>query len=128
METFYIIVSSLSALLLLMVGVTRLSNPKSAYAKNTGIELPDDVNLMNEVRGTSAMMLCGGILVALGIVLPEMKFASFVVGSLIFMGFAMGRMLSMNVDGKPHKLLVQGLGFELVLGGLNLFCLLQAFL
>ena len=38
-------------------------------------------------------------------------------------GFAIGRLLSIGLDGKPNKLIVQGLVFELVLGAANIFCL-----
>ncbi|WNJ16900.1 hypothetical protein [Pontibacter sp. G13] len=41
------------------------------------------------------------------------------LGTLIFWGFTVDRMVSRRADGKPNKQLVIGLGTELVLGGLN---------
>ena len=128
MEIFNIVVLSLSGLLLLAVSSMRLSNPIKAYAKNSGITLGADVNLLNEMRGVSALMLCGGIVIGLGAIIPQLTFTSFVVGILIFLGFGIGRMISMGVDGKPGKELVQGLMFELVFGCLNVFCLVYALL
>jgi len=115
---FSIVVLSLSGLLLFFVGAMRLTNPIKTYAKNSGIALENDVNLLNEVRGTSALMLIGGAIVISGAVVPTMTFSSHVVATLLLLGFAVGRTLSMRLDGKPNKLLIQGLLFELVLGSL----------
>jgi hypothetical protein len=121
MEIIKIVILSLSSLMLLFVGAMRLSNPIKTYLKNSGIKLENDVNLLNEMRGLSAVMLCGGILVSLGIIIPGLTLTSFVVASLIFLGFATGRFVSIAVDGKPNKQIIQGIGFELVLGAANIF-------
>ena len=126
MEIFNIVVLSLSALLMTFVGFSRLSNPIKTYDKSSGIKIDRAVDLLNEVRGLAAVMLCAGVLIGLGTFVPEMRFSSFVVAILMYIGFAIGRLLSMGVDGKPNGKLVQGLGFELVLGGLNAFCLVYA--
>ena len=125
MEIFKIIILSLSGLLLLSVGIMRLTNPIKTYLKNSGIKLEKEVNLINEMRGVSSLMLCGGIIILLGTVIPQLTFTSFVVALLILFGFAIGRLLSIRLDGKPNKLIIQGLVSELILGSLNLFCLLK---
>ena len=125
MGIFNMVILALSGLMLLMVGGLRLSNPIKNYSKNSGIQIDNDVNLLNEVRGTSALMLIGGLIILSGIVFPKMMFTSFVVATLIFIGFAIGRLISMGLDGRPNKLLIQGLIFELVLGGLNIFGLVN---
>jgi len=124
MEIIKIITLSLSGLLLLTVGILRISNPIKNYSKNSGIKLENEVNLLNEVRGLSSVMLFGGIIILLGIIVPKLTFTSFVVSILILLGFAFGRLLSIGLDGKPNKLLIQGLIFELVLGSANIFCLI----
>ena len=124
MEIINIVVVSLSSLLLVFVGVSRLFNPIKTYAKSSGIQLPNDVNLLNEIRGVSAVMLCGGILTALGILVPEFILTSHAVAALIFLGFAIGRVTSIASDGKPNKQLAQGIIFEFILGGANIFCLI----
>jgi len=124
MEIFKIITLSLSGLLLLSVGLMRLSSPMKTYLKNSGIKLEKEVNLLNEMRGVSAVMMCGGIIILLGTIIPQLRFSSFVIATLIFLGFAIGRLLSILLDGKPNKLIGQGLLSELVLGFLNLFCVL----
>lgn len=125
MEIFKIVILSLSALLLLIVGISRLSNPIKAYSKNSGIKIENEVNILNEMRGVSALMLSGGALVTLGIFFPSFTFTSFVVGTLIFLGFLIGRLISMAIDGKPNKQITQGIIFEFVLGAANIFGLLN---
>jgi hypothetical protein len=127
MEIFKIVTLSLSGLLLLFVGAMRLSNPIKTYLKNSGIKLENDVNLINEMRGVSAVMLFGGTIILLGTIISKLTIASFVVATLILLGFAIGRLLSIGLDGKPNKLIVQGLISELVLGAANIFCLVNAF-
>jgi hypothetical protein len=126
MEIFNIVTLSISGLLLLIVGTLRISNPIKNNLKNSGIKLANDVNLLNEMRGVSSVMLFGGIIILLGTIIPKLTIASFVVATLILLGFAIGRLLSIGLDGKPNKLIVQGLISELVLGAANIFCLINA--
>ncbi|TMU56622.1 DUF4345 domain-containing protein [Flagellimonas algicola] len=128
MEITKVVILSLSGLMLIFVGAMRLSNPIKTYLKNSGITLDKDVDLLNEMRGVSAVMLFGGILAVLGIFIHSFTFTSFVVATLIFLGFAIGRFTGIAVDGQPNKQIVQGIWFELVLGGINLFCLLNFFI
>lgn len=125
MEIIKIVILSLSGFMLLFVGTMRLSSPIKTYLKNSGIKLEKDIDLLNEVRGVSSVMLCGGIIILLGTIIPKLTTASFVVATLIFLGFAIGRFVSIGVDGKPNKQLIQGLIFELVLGSANVFGLGQ---
>lgn len=119
MEIFEIVTLAISGLLLFFVGTMRLTNPIKTYEKNSGITLQKDVNLLNEMRGVSALMLSGGVIILLGTILPNIRMISFSAACLIFLGFALGRVFSIVVDGKPNKLIIQGLFSEIVLGGLN---------
>lgn len=123
MEIFKIVILSLSSLMLLFVGTMRLINPIKTYLNNSGIKLENDVNLLNEMRGVSSLMLLGGIVILLGTFIPKLTIASFIVAILIFLGFAIGRLLSVALDGKPNKMIIQGLIFELVFCSANIFCL-----
>ncbi|WP_425236099.1 DUF4345 domain-containing protein [Ulvibacterium sp.] len=121
MEIVKIVILSVSSLMLLYVGAMRLSNPIKNYLENSGITLPNEVNLLNEMRGVSSVMLCGGIIILLGTIIPSLTLTSYVVAGLIFLGFALGRFISMAVDGKPNKKIIQGIWFEIVLGIANVF-------
>jgi len=125
MEIFKIVILSLSGLLLFFVGTMRLINPIKTYLKNSGIKLENDVNLLNEMRGVSSVMLLAGVIILLGTFIPELTLTSHSFAILLFLGFAIGRVLSFGLDGKPNKLIVQGLIFELILGGANTFYLVN---
>ncbi len=125
MEIFKIVTLSLSGLLLFFVGSMRLINPIKTYLKNSGIKLDKDVDLLNEMRGVSSVMLVGGLIILLGTLIPELTLTSHIVATLLFIGFAIGRILSFSLDGKPNKQIIQGLISELVLGTLNVVVLIN---
>jgi hypothetical protein len=125
MEIFKIVILSLSGLLLFSIGTMRLINPIKTYLKNSGVTLENDVNLLNEMRGVSSLMLLAGVIILLGTIIPELSLTSHSFAILLFLGFAIGRVFSFGVDGKPNKLIVQGLIFELVFGTANIFCLVN---
>ncbi len=125
MEIIKIVTLSISSLLLLYGGISRISNPIKIYLKNSGIKLENEVNVLSEARGVSSVMLFSGIIMLLGTIIPELTITSFVVATLILLGFAFGRLLSITLDGKPNKLLIQGLIVEIILGAANVFCLVN---
>ncbi|TRX71426.1 DUF4345 domain-containing protein [Carboxylicivirga sp. M1479] len=125
MEYLKIVILSLSSLLLIFVGIMRLSKPIETYLKNSGIKLENDASLLNEMRGVSAVMLFAGLSTLLGIFITKLSFTSHFVAMLIFIGFAIGRLISLKADGKPSKQISQGIVFELVLGLANVFCLIS---
>ncbi|MCL6274924.1 DUF4345 domain-containing protein [Muricauda sp. 2012CJ35-5] len=129
MEIFQIITLSLSGLMLFFVGIMRLFKPANSYCLKTYLANPNntlnnDRDLSNEMRGIGSVTLFAGILILLGLLLSDFRFTSFIVATLVFVGFALGRILSQVVDGKPSKDLIQGLVFELIFGTLNLICLI----
>ena len=71
-------------------------------------------------------MLIGGIIILLGIKFTNLIIISFSVAVLIFIGFLFGRIVSIFLDGKPNKLIINGIISEAILGGLNIFCLINA--
>lgn len=125
MEIFKIVTLALSALLLVFVGISRLSNPIKTYLNSSGIKLENDASLLNEMRGVSSVMLFAGIIIALGTFIAKLSLTSHLVAILIFIGFVIGRFISIKADGKPNKQITQGIVFELVLGLANVFCLIN---
>ena len=125
MEIIKIVTLSISGLLLIYGGTSRVINPIKYYLKNTGIKLENEVNLLSEARGMSSVMMFGGIIIVSGIFIPELTITSFAVAILLFLGYGFGRSLSIALDGKPNKLLIQGLISEIVLGAANIFCLIN---
>ena len=126
MEIINIVVLLISGLLIFTVaGMLRLISPINNFLKISGIELANDVNLLSEARGICSVMMFGGIIVMLGTVIPELTITSFIVAILLFFGYAFGRILSILLDGKPNKQLIQGLIAEIILGSANIFCLVN---
>ncbi len=126
MEIFNIAVLSLSGLMLFIVaGFLRLVNPIKNYLNNSGIIIENEVNILSEVRGMSTLMMFGGLIVGLGAIIPAFRFTSFVVAILIFGSYAVGRLISFAIDGKPNKLIAIGLITEIVLSLVHTFCLIN---
>jgi len=131
MEIINIVVLALSALLLTYAGAMRLIKPLKSlclktYLENPDIKLEGKVDVFNEMRAAGASMAFGGVILFLGIIIPQLTLASFVVGMVIFLGNAIGRLTSLSSDGKPNQQLGQGLFSELILGAANTVCLVIA--
>ena len=128
MEIFKIVVLSLSGLLLVYAGSMRLFRPIKSfclktYMENPGLTLEGEVDIFNEMRGAGSSLALSGIIILLGTIMPNFRLASFVIAITVFLGFTIGRLLSSSLDGKPNENLVQGLYSEIILGTLNLICL-----
>ena len=128
MEIINIVVLSLSGLLLAYAGTMRLIKPLKSlclksYLDDPNNKLEGESDIFNEMRGAGASIALGGIIILLGIIIQQIMLASFVVAIVIFLGHALGRLVSLRLDGKPNQQLVQGLISELVLGAANAFCL-----
>ncbi len=128
MEIINIVILSLSGLLLTYAGAMRLIKPLKSFCLKSYLDDPNnklegESDIFNEMRGAGASIALGGIIILLGTALPKLMLASFVVAFVIFIGHAIGRLVSMSSDGKPNQQLVQGLISELVLGSANAFCL-----
>jgi hypothetical protein len=128
MEIINIVVLSLSGLLLTYAGTMRLTKPLTslclkAYLDNPDIKLESKVDVFSEMRGAGGSLAISGIVILLGIIIPELTLASFVVAILTFLGYGFGRLVSLKSDGKPNQQIVQALITELILGTANTFCL-----
>ena len=128
MEIFKIVVLSLSGLLLLYAGLSRAINPiKSfclkAYLDNPELKLEGKADMFNEMRGAGTSLALGGIIILLGTIMSDFRPTSHVVAVVIFIGFAIGRLISKSLDGKPNNELFQGTMSEIILGALNIICL-----
>ncbi len=132
MEVLNIIVLTLSGLALFYASYTRLINPTKAiflqtYLAKSENEPENDADLVNEVRGIGAVMLLGGIMILLGALFPDFRLTSFVVAIVLLFGVILGRLISFGVDGRPSQDIVRAAMIEMILGGLNIICLVNLF-
>ncbi|MCP4499233.1 MAG: DUF4345 domain-containing protein [Deltaproteobacteria bacterium] len=130
MEIFNLIVLGLSGLLLTFAGSNRLFRPikslcLTGFAEKHGSAPEKDADLYSEMRGAGTLTLFSGIAILAGTVIPEFRLTSFVVGIVIFLGYAIGRSFSIGTDGKPSKDTLGGLYSEVLFAALHIICLVM---
>ncbi|TPV97327.1 MAG: DUF4345 domain-containing protein [Myxococcales bacterium FL481] len=103
-----------------------VTSTRSRASSCPGIKLADDVDMLSEMRGMGTYTLLAGLLALAGAVVPQLRTLSFGVAVVIFVGYAVGRITSRFVDGKPGPDTVSGTVAESVLGALNLVGLVVA--
>ena len=105
----------ISGLMILAAGAFTLFNPVGFTARN-GIDLGEQISLFNDIRGMGGLMVGSGLIILLGVFHAGMRFTSAVVAAVIFLTFALARVLSIIVDGVPAENLVRATIVELVVG------------
>ncbi|MEM6526799.1 MAG: DUF4345 domain-containing protein [Chloroflexota bacterium] len=133
MRIFQIVVLVLSGLALLYACSMRFINPTEAVFLQTYFENPDnrleaDIELVNEIRGVGAVMLLGAIVTFLGAIRADFRLTALVVAAVILGGVVLGRSLSLFIDGIPDADLIRAYVAEIVLGTLNVVCLISLFI
>ncbi len=133
METFKIIILVLSSLALFYASSSRLIYPLKANALKTYLTHPEndlekDIDLVNEIRGSGAVMLISGIMILIGVFLPGFRQMAFVIAATIFTGIVAGRLISFGLDGKPNVDVIRASVIEFMLSALSVFCLINILL
>ena len=105
----------LAGLLILVVGSATLFFPLEFSAKH-GVNLAQDVSLFNDIRGLGGLMLASGLIIISGAFIKKMSFTASVVGSVMYLTFAMARIISIVLDGLPAEGLVKATVVETVVG------------
>lgn len=109
------IVLGAAALVLLGVGLGGLAAPAAFYA-GYGITVVGDIGLSSELRAVGAALLSAGMAVAVGVVSARSALASAVVGAGVLLAFALGRLVSLAVDGPPAPAILAAAVVEAALG------------
>ncbi len=130
MEIFNLIVLALSGLLLTFAGSMRLFRPikslcLTGFAEKHGDDPEKDADLFSEMRGAGAFTQFSGLAILAGTVMPDFRLTSFVAGTIIFLGYAIGRSVSIAKDGKPGKDTMGGLFSEVLFAALHVACLVM---
>ena len=105
----------ISGLLLTYIGASFLFMPKKMKA-GQGIDIAGDINMLNETRSASALILAIAILTILGAFENSLTFTSTLVSVLLLLSLGVGRLMSILIDGMPVKALIIATIVELVLG------------
>ncbi len=104
-----------SGLLLTFIGGATLAIPVD-MKNSVGIDIAENISVLNDVRAASALLLTIGLLTLLGAFVKKLTFTSTLISFLLFLALALGRAISIWLDGMPVDGLVKATGLELVLG------------
>lgn len=116
-------VLSLSGAIALGIGLAILTVPVAFYAQS-GVALPGDVSLMNDLRAFGGGLLAVGLFILLGLLRRAFVRPSLVAGAMVYAGFAGARLWAISADGMPQATYVWVLAIEL---GVAILCALLAF-
>lgn len=111
-------------LLLTVLGSWRLFDP-IAFFNNSGLFLEDTAGLLSEARGIGGVIVGFGLLILSGAFIRKLSFTSTIAAIVVFLGFGVARLIGYSMDGYPGDVVIQGMVFEFVLGGIAVFALLK---
>lgn len=106
---------TIAGLLLTLIGSGTLLMPETIKAA-AGIDLGGNVNVLNDLRASAAVILSFALLLLAGAFSEKLRFTSSLIAPMLFLALGVGRLLSISMDGMPVDGLVQATGLEFVLG------------
>lgn len=115
LKTFLVI----SGLLLTFIGGATLLIPATMKA-DAGIDISGNINMLNDTRAFSALLLFFAILIVSGAFVKKLTYTATVVSFLLFLSIGIGRLISILLDGMPSDGLTKATVLEFVLGILGL--------
>ena len=113
-----------SGLVGVIVGLGNILSP-IAFNASSGIELGEDINLINEFKATGGGLFLSSILILLGVFMERLTFSSTLLATMLYLGYGFSRIASIVIDGVPSDELVQIAIFEIVMGLIALFALVK---
>ena len=105
----------LSGMLLTFIGGSTLFMPVIMKA-SAGIDIVGNINILNDVRASAALILGAAILMVLGAFASRLTFTSSLISFVLFLSLGIGRVISIVLDGMPVDGLIKATGLEFVLG------------
>ena len=114
----------ISGLIATAIGAATLFAPE-AFLGTSGIDLGGQVSLFSQIRAPGAAMLGSGLIMLLGVFVSQLTFTSTVISTLVFLGYGVGRIVSMATDGMPVQDMVAATGLEIIIGLAGIFALLR---
>ena len=105
----------LSAAVLLMVGVMLSFAPEVLYA-SSGQILPDSVLIRSDLRAGGMLVLLSGVFVLWSALRGSHTRTALQLSALVYLGYGLGRVASVALDGSPDTALLAVTGIEWILG------------
>jgi hypothetical protein len=106
---------ALSGIVAMAIGGAILVAPAAFYA-GYGIAWASDADLASELQGGGGLLLGSGVLIATGAVVARLSFTATVLSSLLYLGYAAGRLASAATHGLPSTAIALSGAVELGLG------------
>ncbi|WP_417478835.1 DUF4345 domain-containing protein [Maricaulis maris] len=117
------IVLALAGLVALLIGATLLLDPQSLYA-GSGLVLDGGASQLSEIRAPAGLLVLSGLAVLAGSIWLKWATAALQLTVLVFLGYGVGRVASLALDGVPSDSLVMAMLIELGIGVLALVLLM----
>lgn len=114
----------IAGLMLIGVGSATLFAPE-AFAARIPIDYGGDIGMLNDVRGSGGVLLGSGVLIMLGVFRASFRMFSTLTLSIIFLGFGLGRLASIGIDGLPPETQIKATVVEIIIGVLGVFALIK---
>ncbi|MDE4174762.1 DUF4345 domain-containing protein [Phaeobacter sp. PT47_59] len=105
----------LSAAVLMMVGVMLSFAPEVLYA-SSGQVLQDSVLIRSDLRAGGMLLLLSGVFVLWAALRGNQIRPALQLSALIYLGYGLGRIVSIALDGAPDATLVTVTAIEWALG------------
>ena len=118
-----LIVLALAGLVALLIGATLLLDPQSLYA-GSGLVLDGGASQLSEIRAPAGLLVLSGLAVLAGSIWLKWATAALQLTVLVFLGYGVGRVASLALDGMPSDSLVMAMLIELGIGVLALVLLM----
>jgi hypothetical protein len=105
----------IAGLMFIIVGFATMVMPVDFAAMN-GADILGQLAVLNDYRGSGGLMLGGGIIMMAGVFSSKLRYTSIVVATVMYLGKAIGRVVSFGTDGMPGDSLVKATVVEFVVG------------
>jgi len=113
------IVLALAGLAALLIGATLLLDPQALYA-GSGLVLDGGASQLSEIRAPAALLVLTGLVGLAGSTWLKWATAALQLTVLVFLGYGVGRVASLALDGIPSDSLVLAMLIEWGIGVLAL--------
>lgn len=110
---------AITGLMLTFIGGATLLMPVEMKA-TAGLQIADNINLLNEVRGESAWLLVTALIALVSLFVHKLKYSSMIMVITAFGAIGVGRLISILVDGMPIESLVKATVLEFVVAAIGL--------
>lgn len=110
---FFVLASA--GLLLSSIGMSITLSPESFYAVS-GIDIGQSASLRSELRAPAVFLFMIGLMMMAALWLKQLRANVLLLAALLFLSYAVARMIGMASDGIPSQTLVEATVIEWVAG------------